>query len=166
MTYGVNRQWSDAFIPQIKQIVGEHLLKPAPLEEDIRQATDLLVFHARDMRIAARIRRPGYAEKYPYEITIRSRLDGGSETELSKIIRGWGDWLFYGHANSSHWIDLWWLVNLHAFRAGLILTKIKHGEKSNGDGTHFEWFDLRSFRDDPAILIASSGLSLKSEVDA
>ncbi len=57
----------------------------------------------------------------PYQITVRSRLPSGAETELSKIVNGKGDWLFYGHANACQTgIGLWWLIDLRAFRAGLI----------------------------------------------
>lgn len=159
--YRVDREWSDLMIPQIKQIVGPFLLENAPLEFDTKEATDLMVFKARDMRIAARIRRPGYASRYPFEFTIRCKRDSGAETELSKIINGWGDWLFYGHANESHWIDRWWLIDLHSFRAALIRTamngfKITVETKANGDGTYFKAFDLRSFPENPPIVVSGS----------
>lgn len=98
--YESDRRWSDKFIPAIKQIVGPRLLSVTPDEIDCKQAADLMVFTARDMKIAARVRRPGFADKYPYEFTIRARRDSGAETELSKIVNGWGDWLFYGHADA------------------------------------------------------------------
>lgn len=82
--YDINRQWSDRFLPQIKSIVGCHLLEAAPDLLDMRHATDLLMLDARDMRIAARVRRPGYSHRYPHQFTIRSRLPSGAETELSK----------------------------------------------------------------------------------
>lgn len=159
--YVSDREWSDLMIPQIKQIVGPFLLEAASFDVDAKQATDLIVFTARDMRIAARVRRPGYADRYPYEFTIRCKRDSGAETELSKIVNGWGDWLFYGHANVTNWIERWWLIDLHAFRAGLIRssmngTPIKYHDKSNGDGTHFKSFDLRSFPKVPLIIVGSS----------
>lgn len=94
--YDINRQWSDRFLPQIKHIVGAHLLEAAPDPLDMLQATDLLMLDARDMRIAARVRRPGYASRYPHQITIRSGVPSGAETELSKIVNGKGDWLSIG----------------------------------------------------------------------
>jgi hypothetical protein len=159
--YSSDRQWSDLMIPQIKQIVGPFLLETSSFDVDAKQATDLIVFTARDMRIAARVRRPGYAERYPYEFTIRCKRDSGAETELSKIVNGWGDWLFYGHADASNWIARWFLIDLHAFRAALIRcamngASLKVTEKANGDGTYFKSFDLRSFPERPAILIGAS----------
>ncbi|MDF3855726.1 hypothetical protein ACDP63_18970 [Paracoccus sp. P2] len=75
----------------------------------------------RDMRIAARVQRHGYAGRYPCDLTIRSRRPSGNPTGLAKIVNGEGDWLFYGHANASGTgFDLWWLLDLRAFRAGLI----------------------------------------------
>lgn len=156
--YREDRQWSDQFIPVIKRLVGPHLLEPASFELDATEATDLLVFTARDMRIAARVRREGYAERYPWEFTIRSRRDSGAETEMSKIINGWGDWLFYGHAAGSN-IARWMIVDLHVFRAALIRRQKgcpQFGDKANGDGTFFTWFNALTFPSSPPILIAAS----------
>ncbi len=43
-------------------------------------------------------RRHGYAARYPHQFTIRAKLPTGAETELSKIVNGHGDWMFYGYA--------------------------------------------------------------------
>ena len=153
--YGVDRSWSDGMISQIKKLVGPHLLESAPLDVDREQATDLMVLRARDMRIAARVRRSGYADKYCNQFTIRSRRDNGVETELSKIINGWGDWFFYGHADGLGVIWMWMIIDLNVFRGSLIRNvKIEFGDKANGDGTFFRWFNVRSFP--PSIMIASS----------
>lgn len=159
--YQIDRSWSDQMLAQIKQIVGPFLLEPATFELDTKEATDLFILKARDMRIAARVRRPGYSEQYPYEFTIRSRRDSGAETELSKIVNGWGDWFFYGHATKSNFIDRWWLIDLHAFRAALIQYDAMDRpflfvEKRNFDGTSFVAFDVRTFPNRPPILVASS----------
>jgi len=160
-SYAADRSWSDGFIPEIKRIVGPRLLEPSALWQDAKEATDLIVLTARDMRIAARVRRPGYSQ-YAHEFTIRERRDSGVETELSKIINGWGDWLFYGHAsNNNRTFEKWMIVDLHAFRAGLIRdghagVELKYESKKNGDGTHFKAFDTRSFPKHPPILIASN----------
>jgi hypothetical protein len=160
MAYAENREWSDQFIPTIKQIVGPYLLEPAPFALDVSEATDLIVFQARDMRIAARVRRNEYANKFPWQFTIRSRVASGAKTEFAKIVEGWGDWLFYGFAyDGDGGIQRWMLVDLHALRAALILrTKgcPRHDEVPNGDGTYFRWFDVRSFPATHPILVASS----------
>lgn len=159
--YAHDREWSDLMIPQIRSIVGYHLLHEASFELDVKEATDLMVFSARDMRVAARVRRPGFAERYPYEFTIRAARPSGVRTELEKIVDGWGDALFYGHADPSGKIILWHLISLPAFRAALIRDamngkRVRYATKLNSDGTLFRAFDLRSFPERPPILIASS----------
>lgn len=160
MSYAVNRAWSDRFIPAIKRIVGFYLLVPAPLDVDRQEATDLVVMRGRSMMIAARVRRPGYVDKYPNDFTIRSEIDNGAKTELSKMTDGFGDWMFYGHAakDGGEGIDRWMIVDLRAWRAQLIRNRggIRMSKMSNGDGTHFVAFDVTSFDDDPPILVASS----------
>lgn len=161
MSYSTNRQWSDRFIPAIKALVGPHLLCESPLVVDMQQAADLIVMRGRDMMIACRVRRAGFADRYPFEFTVRSRLDNGAKTEMAKLAEGWGDWMFYGHAaNDNGDISRWWLIDLHLWRAALIRNSFRdkprvfHKAQSNGDGSHFFAFDLRDFN--PPILIAGS----------
>jgi len=141
--------------------VGPHLLDIADLELDGLQATDLIIFKAADMRVAARVRDYSYAEKYHREFTIRSKRESGAMTELEKIQRGWGDWFFYGFGKEDLTIPLWYLIDLDAFRYHMnkntwIGSGIKISAMSNGDGTHFKAFDAFSFPDDPPLLIATS----------
>jgi hypothetical protein len=92
--------WQKAFVPEVMGIIGPRLLKPAPWRVDARQAGDLIVVRTGDNHtIAMRLRRPGrfYFRIFWDEITIRSHRKSGAETELSKIIKGFGDWFFYGH---------------------------------------------------------------------
>lgn len=159
--YQEQRKWSDTFIPQIKRIVGPQLMSVTPDEIDCKQAADLWVFTARDMRIAARVRRNEYL-RWKYQFTIRAKLDSGVETELSKIVNGWGDWMFYAFADdAAKQFECWWLIDLHAFRAAMIRNTMNGyplviEDKANGDGTHFKAFDLRSFPEKPSILVSSS----------
>jgi len=131
---------------------------PAPELEDTTEATDLFVLKARDMRVACRVRRPGYVERYPDQFTIRSRLDSGAKTELAKITEGFGDWLFYGHSDGGTGLVSWMIVDLDAWRAHMIRrdSGIKRGETPNGDGTYFAWFNVTSFPAEPPILVAQS----------
>jgi hypothetical protein len=162
MQYSDDRAYGDRFLPEIKTLITPHLLVPTSELIDQRECADLMVFDGMDKRIAVRIRRPGYADRYPHQFTIRCQRDSGAETELSKIINGWGDWLFYGHASDDERsVRAWWLINLNAFRAALIretrngLT-LQYGDMPNGDGTYFKWFDIRSFPPHPPLIIASS----------
>ena len=163
MSYQRDRPWSDGFIPTIKEIVGPHLLEPSSFEVDAKQATDLIVLIARDMRVAARIRRQDVFDSWPYEFTIREHRDSGAQTELSKIVDGWGDWLFYGHAidDDDVRIGAWMLVSLHALRSAMIRRLIPEGmtgTKSNRDGTRFRWFDVRGFGACPVPILVASNL--------
>lgn len=157
MNYTTDRQWSDQWIPLLRTKIGPYLLIPSTIEQDRQEAADLVMFRARDMTIACRVRRAGAAAKYPNQFTIRCKRDNGSKTELEKIINGWGDWLFYGHECGTH-IYPWWIIDLSHFRAHLIRDKEKfmHNMIPNGDGTHFAWFDISKFSKDPPILVASS----------
>ena len=148
MSYEQDRSWSDQFIPHMRSIIGPHLLVPSSVEVDTKQAADLVVLRARDMTIACRVRRHGYSDRDPFEFPVRSARDSGARTELEKLTDGWGDWMFYGHA-AAHGprIERWMLIDLSAWRAALIRDKdqIRFTKKSNGDGTHFVGFDVRSF---------------------
>jgi hypothetical protein len=153
MNYDEDREWSDRYITAVGEIVGPYLLVPAPVERDRKEATDLIVIKARDMTIAARVRRSGYAEKYPRQFTLRCGRPSGTKTELSKIVDGWADWMFYGHASSRNdgSISDWMLIDLTALRAAFVrYPNILHppyqqgcGMETNRDGTTFRYFDVR-----------------------
>jgi len=154
--YKTDRQWSDGYIPAMKQIIGPRLLEESSIEVDQKNATDLIVLNAKNVMIACRLRRYEYM-KYKDQFTIRSKRDSGADTELKKIVDGWGDLMFYGFADETEKpaIAAWALIDLKAFRAHLIRNKggIVMGEKSNGDGTYFAWFKISSFIGDPPLLI-------------
>lgn len=154
-SYSLDRKWSDRFIPQIKALIGPFLLQESEPEVDMKQATDLVILKADDVAIACRVRRHGYADKYPDQFTVRAHRDSGARTELSKIMNGWADLMFYGHASEDEtMIDKWMLLNMDQFRDDC---KNRRGEvvwqrKDNGDGTQFIAFDANSF--DPKIMVA------------
>jgi len=95
--------WSATWIPKIRQLVGPMLLRQGTLDEDRREATDLIVLRAEGLRIACRVRRPGYAGKYPFDVTITAKRESGAACEWDKlIVAGFGDWFFYGHATTDN----------------------------------------------------------------
>jgi len=151
-----NFAWQKKYMPAVFNIVGPRLLMEAPLEIDMKECTDLMVLIAKDMRIGCRIRREGFLG-FGDEFTIRSKVPSGAKTELAKITEGWGDWLFYAHAEHDDLPSLakWMIVDLHAWRAHMIRSRsaIKKGERLNNDGTHFVWFDVTSFPDNPPICV-------------
>lgn len=162
MSYTDDRVWSDQFMPHIRAIVGPRLLVESPLEVDTQQAADLIVLKARDMTIAARVRRAGYADRYPWDFTLRARRDSGAKTEFRKIVEGWGDWLLYGHEGDKARLARWLLIDLHELRAEMIYDAHRPQRRlpdpmapiANGDGTHFVAYNVCRL---PArIVVASS----------
>lgn len=162
MSYQSDRSWSDAYIPALRYVVGPLLIDEAPAAVDNTQATDLIMLTARDMRIGCRVRRPGYAERYPWEFTIRSSRSSGVATELTKIVNGWCDWLVYAHAADEEIprLDRWMVIDLDAFRAhwirhGTLARYVKEKQKANGDAsTFFVPFDVRHLPE--SAVVASS----------
>ena len=100
MTWQEQKRWSDAYLPEIKQVLGLYLIGEAPREEDEERNTDLIVLRLDAVRIACRVRKHEYALRYPDEFTIRAGLPSGMKTELTKIVEGWGNYFLYGFATA------------------------------------------------------------------
>ena len=153
-------RWQMRFYDEMRYILGPRLLIEAPDELDFKQATDMLILAARDMRIGCRVRRPQYLDRYPWDFTIRRARDSGATTEAEKIWEGWGDWLFYAFSDAEErFLARWFIVDLDAFRSQMREHRNRVGNprrKDNGDGTYFVAFDVRRFRDEPPILVDSS----------
>lgn len=146
-----DKQASDRYLPTIKGIVGQHLIGEAPYEEDASRATDLIVLRLDAVRIACRVRTPGYVQRADYanEFTIRARRDSGAKTELAKVLEGWGDYLFYGHGDGAAGFTAWMLGDLRVFRLWFNrrVVLMPAGDMpgkpfQNGDGTHFRSFKI------------------------
>lgn len=135
--------WQRGLVPAIKQILANYLIVEAPFEDDARRNTDLIVLKAEVTRVACRIRRDTYAGQYSDEFTIRSRRPNGTETELQKMLAGWGDFIFYGFANEAGTeLTAWVLGDLKVFRRwhSNTLFRLPPGhapgtEKPNHDGS-------------------------------
>lgn len=105
MSFDSNFKWQMQHVPKVAAILGElpnrlfTQARVAPREADIKRNTDLMILPYGGKDVALRLRRPGkaYFDRYGLQFTIRSKLDSGAETELSKLKRGLGDWFFYGH---------------------------------------------------------------------
>ncbi len=162
----IEREFSKRFSPEIKRLVGQHLLVDASEDLDTKEATDFVLFKARDLRVAARIRNATTGDwnpKWNEQFTIRTSAPAQLHSELQKIVMGFADLMFYGLAESVDppRIGTWYLIDLNAFRlhyseclAGT--TELKHGELTNRDGSRFRWFALSSFPARPPILRAQS----------
>ena len=112
-----DKRWSDRFLPEIKAILGTHLIGEPPVEEDAERNTDLMVLKMEAVRIGCRIRRHKYLVAFGNEFTIRAGRPSGAKTELAKIVEGWGDYFFYGFSNAEHHeLAAWFLGDLRVFR--------------------------------------------------
>lgn len=112
-----DKRWSDRFIPEIKGHLGRVLISEAPIEEDAERNTDLIILTLKPWRVACRVREHRYLNRYGGEFTIRSSRPTGAKTELTKILEGWGDYLFYGFADPPGRSLCQWLIgDLNAFR--------------------------------------------------
>lgn len=149
----LDKRWADRFLPQIKRILGEHLIGEAPFLEDAERNTDLIVLRLDPVRVACRVRRNSYLLNYSDEFTIRSGRPSGQKTELSKVIEGWGDYFFYGFSDAAEvTLERWTLADLRVFRLWFAMRlqadagTIPGREKPNQDGSSvfraFRWRDL------------------------
>ena len=162
--YASDRQWSDRFIPSLKQVVGPYLLVTSSFDQDTKQASDLVVLNVMPKQIACRVRRPGFYDKYGTQFTIRYERASGTETEFAKIAKGFADWMLYAHAADNQGnLCFWVLLDLNVFRKIYREHKaqtVKSGVTPNQDGTtSFAWFDMTSFP--PELVIASGSYQQK-----
>lgn len=117
MTWQADKRWSDRFLPEIKAIIGYHLIVEPPTTEDAEHNTDLIVLGFDSVRVACRIRKNEYMRRYGDEFTIRAGRPSGMKTELTKIVEGWGDYIFYGFCDENEErLASWFIGDLKRFR--------------------------------------------------
>jgi hypothetical protein len=154
-----DKRWSDRFLPEIKRILGEHLIAEPPVEEDACRNTDLIVLRLDAVRIACRVRKHEYLARYGGQFTIRTGRPTGNKTELTKIIEGWGDYFFYGFADETETrLAQWVLGDLRAFRIyfcrRLAQGAVPGQSKSNRDGSSD--FAAFEYREIPGFVVAAA----------
>jgi hypothetical protein len=155
-TYELDRRWSDKYLRAIRLAVGPHLLTESSFATDTQRATDMVALTVEPRHIACRVRRHEYLNRYSHEFTVRAARDSGAETELSKVLDGHADWMFYGFATPDDiGIALWYLLDLDVFRDICSTQTFPTQRKDNGDGTYFEAFDLRTFPEARRLVIDS-----------
>lgn len=140
MSFKKDFSWQRALIPHVKRACAEHLISEAPAEEDMHHNTDLIVLRLDTVRVACRLRRHNYLGNYADEFTIRASRGTGADTELRKIIAGWGDYIFYGFASADESsLAAWILADLKVFRVWYnqqLYAGRRPGQKAtNGDGS-------------------------------
>jgi hypothetical protein len=119
MSYDSDFEWQRRLLPEVKRICADHLIGEAPEREDRHHNTDLIVLELRPVRVSCRLRRNEDLHRYnrANEFTIRAARPSGAETELQKVLSGWGDYLFYGFASpDGDELAAWLLGDLSVFR--------------------------------------------------
>lgn len=117
MSFAADFDWQRGLIPEIKRVLANYLISEAPADEDMQRNTDLIVLRLDTIRVACRLRRHEYLARYGDEFTIRTSRPSGSETELTKMLSGWGDYIFYGFATpDAAGLAAWLLGDLKVFR--------------------------------------------------
>lgn len=145
MTWKDDKHWSDQFLPEIKRILGEHLIGEPPVEEDAERNTDLIVLRMEAVRIGCRIRAAKFAGLYPDEFTIRSGRPSGVKTELTKLMEGWGDYFFYGfEGDEPGQLGRWFLGDMKVFRVWIFRCMVRNSGKLPGQ-EHFNRDNSSSF---------------------
>ncbi|MCA1572507.1 MAG: hypothetical protein LC798_19845 [Chloroflexi bacterium] len=136
--------WSRQFLFNMSAICGAYLIRESPWEEDAHRNTDLIVLSVPSgLRVACRVRQAHYLLKWPDEFTIRCSRGSGVETELSKLLAGWGDYILYGFADDASprpRLKAWVLGDLSVFRSWYSAYVDTHGRepcrvRRNGDGS-------------------------------
>jgi len=158
--YADDRAWADQYLSQLSDVVRSLLIKTASFSLDTKQATDLIVYRVQNGpragqpvgAIAARVRRPGNFWQRSFnsriwwglQFTIRSLRSSGTETEYSKITKGFGDWFVYGHIEQTL-LRHWMVLDLEVFRDCDRRHSVIYESQDNKDGTYFRAYDVTTF---------------------
>lgn len=134
--------WQRQYLFYMAAVCGGYLFREAPWEEDAHHNTDLVLTVPSGLRVACRVRRSTYLTNSAYadEFTIRCERRSGIETELSKVLNGWGDYNLYGFADPDvpRRLRAWVLGDLNVFRGWFGAYVDQHGREPghvipNGD---------------------------------
>lgn len=162
--FASSRLWMPTVIDLLGSFSGgwRHLLVDrSDTDEDLHEATDL---RSRDARLAVRVRKPGAALRFYWEITITSWRESGAATEFDKL-QTYADLMFYGHATgeapASGSITPWYLVDMRRWLQIEASCRIDEPHMRNknpsGEGCRFYAYDMRNLIwHDPQILLAAS----------
>ncbi|MBZ0279392.1 MAG: hypothetical protein K8L97_01545 [Anaerolineae bacterium] len=147
--------WSDSYLPEIRRILAQNALalftiKVATYQQDIKQATDLLVSVSGQKAIAVRLRRAMYRYR---DLTIRAQRTSGAPTELEKIKSGYGDYYLYGWT-VDYRIPEWMLVDLSRLRATGLLNSPQAAIRNKDARTAFIAISYTTLRDYGCVLAA------------
>jgi len=115
--------WQEGYLPEVRRILLQNAaflftVQIASFQQDVKEATDMVLSVQGQKRIGVRLRRAEYGYR---DLTIRASRVSGAQTELSKIQAGLGDAYLYGWTIGLH-ISEWMLIDLNRLRASGLLT--------------------------------------------
>ena len=154
MYYQEFRKKSDQVMPSVKSILGKAIIAESSFKEDTEQAFDLIT--PKQKRIACRVREYEKYSRYLQDFTIRKKPLSNVETEYHKILKGFGDWMFYGFYTKDQQIKYYSIIDLDVFRQHH--QDSKYSQIKNYDGTIFCAYKLGSF---PKNMIVDSNIEIK-----
>jgi len=149
------KTWADTFWPEIECIIrgcaGIIIDVVIAADEDDRQhATDYVVTVSSGT-IACRVRR-WYAWQKFRDITLRSELTSGTQTEIDKIRAGWGRWYLYGWAVDDATFGAWVFIDLDKLRASRLLDDDRPAIWNNDHGSSFVPFSLGELAENNCVV--------------
>jgi hypothetical protein len=124
-----SKAFSDLFLPACQQLLGLTCMQIADIDEDRRHNTDLML-KGKHRRYAVRVRRAEQRLEWNRrnEITFRLGLPSGMETELDKLMNGWGDVLLYAWGDeATRRLVSYSLVDLDVLRGWIFRETLRLG---------------------------------------
>ena len=104
------------FTRQLKAILGNQFIVQDS-GEDLKGASDFLVWGICPFKVAVRLRTYKYLLLYPNQFTIRWSRPSGIETEIHKIKKGLVDYLLYGFVDEAEkYILSYFIADFSIFR--------------------------------------------------
>ena len=144
-----DKRWSDRFIPELVDIVRQNLpvqiIRPGTFQEDAMEASDLVVLRFDSLRVACRVRRAEYVNRYMDEFTVRAGRPSGTPTELAKVMSGWGGLFIYAFAApEGQNLTCWHLIDLSELRLSIhrtpdLLTDKYKQKNTDGSSWFYAW---------------------------
>jgi len=149
MKWQADKHWADRYYLHAVRVLAPHLIKPAPPDKDMHEATDLIILSATPFPVAWRVRRMSSIrnKRYLDEFTVRASRPSGAATELAKLREGYARYFLYGWAEDCFdEMSAWTLLDLDIFRQVLDeYPNMTRNRITNRDGTTFCAFQLSQF---------------------
>ena len=115
----LDKALTDRAMPKVKAAMGNFLFRAGDKREDLKEATDLIMFESGEHATAVRLRSDRYRERYGHQFTIRYERPSGALSEMQKIMCGFAQWMFYGFIDDSANITAYTILKLNFVRSYL-----------------------------------------------